>query len=376
MLVFGTRPEAIKMAPLIKVLQKDQHFITKVAVTAQHREMLDQVLELFEITPDYDLNIMKSGQTLIGITTRVLEGLSEILVEEQPDMVLVHGDTSTTFVSSLAAFYNKIAIGHVEAGLRTFDKTQPFPEEINRRLTGTMADLHFSPTPRAKGNLLAEGIKPENVYVTGNTVIDALLPMVEKDYVFTEPILNKLDFTKPILLGEAHRRENLGKPLEDIFDALLEIVDTHPEAQLVYSVHPNPLVKETARKMLGGKERIFLIDPPAYKEWVNLMARATLLLTDSGGLQEEAPAVGVPVLVLRDVTERPEGIRTGTLKLVGTDKEEIISLAHKLLTDKEAYLKMAQAPNPYGDGKACERIRDALLNYYFDLERPRDYIIN
>lgn len=361
------------MAPLVKVLEKDSRFETKVTVTAQHREILDQVLDLFNIVPDYDLNIMKKGQTLTGITTRVLEGLEAILNQEKPDIVLVHGDTTTTFASSLAAFYNQVSVGHVEAGLRTFDKWQPFPEEINRRLTGTMADLHFSPTTRAKGNLLLEGISPDSIFVTGNTVIDALLPMVEEDYVFAEPILNNLDFSKPILLGEAHRRENLGQPLEEVFQALSEIVKANPEVELVYSVHPNPLVKNTAERLLGGKDRIHLISPPPYKEWVNLMARSYLLLTDSGGLQEEAPAVGVPVLVLRDVTERPEGLRTGTLKLVGTDKEKIIKTANNLLKNKTEYEAMAKAPNPYGDGKACERIRDALLYYFHDEKRVEDY---
>ncbi len=363
------------MAPLVKVLKNDPSFEVKVAVTAQHRDMLDQVLELFEITPEYDLNIMKKGQSLAGITTRVLEGLNTIFAAEKPDIVLVHGDTTTTFAASLTAFYNQVAIGHVEAGLRTFNKAEPFPEEINRRLTGTMADLHFSPTARAKGNLLSEGVKPECVFITGNTVIDALLPQVDKNYLFTEPILQKLDFSKQIILGEAHRRENLGKPLEDIFRAMLDIVNTNENVELVYSVHPNPKVKETAQRILAGNKRIHLINPPAYKEWVNLMARSHLLLTDSGGLQEEAPALGVPVLVLREVTERPEGLRTGTLKLVGTNRKNIISQTQALLNNPSAYQLMKEAPNPYGDGKASERIKAALLFYFQGLEKPQDYIV-
>lgn len=363
------------MAPLVKVLKSDPNFAVKVAVTAQHRDMLDQVLELFDLTPEYDLNIMKQGQSLVDITTRVLEGLNDVFGTEKPDIVLVHGDTTTTFASALSAFYNQVAIGHVEAGLRTFNKAEPFPEEINRRLTGTMADLHFSPTARAKGNLLSEGVKPEHVFVTGNTVIDALIPQVDKNYLFSDPILQKLDFSKPIILGEAHRRENLGQPLEDIFQAMLDIVNTNVNVELVYSVHPNPRVKETAQRILAGHKRIHLIAPPSYKEWVNLMARSYLLLTDSGGLQEEAPSLGVPVLVLREVTERPEGLRTGTLKLVGTNRDKIISQTQALLNNSKEYQSMKEAPNPYGDGKASQRIKAALLYYFQGLEKPQDYIV-
>ncbi len=363
------------MAPLVKVLKNDPNFAVIVAVTAQHRDMLDQVLELFEITPEYDLNIMKQGQSLVDITTRVLEGLNDVFAIEKPDIVLVHGDTTTTFAAALTAFYNQVAIGHVEAGLRTFNKAEPFPEEINRRLTGTMADLHFSPTARAKGNLLLEGVKPEHVFVTGNTVIDALIPQVDKNYRFTDPVLQNLDFSKPIILGEAHRRENLGQPLEDIFQAMLDIVNTNENVELVYSVHPNPRVKETAQRILAKHKRIRLIDPPSYKEWVNLMARSYLLLTDSGGLQEEAPSLGVPVLVLREVTERPEGLRTGTLKLVGTRRDKITSQTQALLNNSKEYQSMKEAPNPYGDGKASQRIKAALLYYFQGLEKPQDYIV-
>ena len=361
MTVFGTRPEAIKMAPLALELKKYDNIESIVCVTAQHRQMLDQVLEIFGITPDYDLDIMKTRQSLIGITTRVLEGLDEVIKKEQPDIVLVHGDTSTSFVAALAAFYNQVKVGHVEAGLRTYDKYSPFPEEMNRQLTGRIADLNFSPTEQNRKNLLKENVSDDIIYITGNTVIDALKTTVRDDYKFKDECLNNLDFdNKRVIIVTAHRRENLGKPLENICNALKQIVTEYEDVELVYPVHLNPAVRETAFGILGDMDRVHLIDPLDVEELHNAMSRSFMVMTDSGGIQEEAPSLGKPVLVMRDTTERPEGIAAGTLKLVGTDEETIYKEFKTLLTNKEEYDKMSKASNPYGDGFASKRIADIL----------------
>ncbi len=373
MTVFGTRPEAIKMAPLVKELEKREEIESIVAVTAQHRQMLDQVLEIFDITPDYDLNIMKDRQTLMDITARATTGLYEVINEAKPDIVLVHGDTSTTFAGALAAFYNQTAIGHVEAGLRTYDKYSPFPEEMNRRLTGAMAELHFSPTVNNKNNLLKENIDESKIYITGNTVIDALKTTVKEDYEFHS--VTGVDFSKKVIVVTAHRRENLGEPLKNICEALRDIAtEFENEVQIVYPMHMNPLVRETATKALGGLSNVHLIEPVDVCELHNLMKRAYLVMTDSGGLQEEAPSLGKPVLVLRNETERPEAVAAGTVKIAGVDKETIKSMAKELLTDKDAYDKMAKAVNPYGDGNASKRTVDAILYHFGVIEdRPEDY---
>ena len=363
--IFGTRPEAIKMAPLVKELEKREGIDSKVCVTAQHREMLDQVLDLFDIKPDFDLNIMKSKQSLTGITNKVLEGLEEIFINEKPDMILVHGDTTTTFSGALAAFYQQIKVGHVEAGLRTFDKYFPFPEEMNRKLTGALADLHFAPTKSSKSNLLREGVKEAEIFITGNTVIDAMLHTVEEDYKFENNELNNIDFkNKKVIMITAHRRENWGEGIENICEALNRIVDENKDVELVYLVHLNPIVKDVVTKKLGNKERIHLLPPLDTKETHNLMNKCFMVMTDSGGLQEEAPHLGKPVLVLRDVTERPEAVEYGTVKLVGTNIEKIISEANQLINNKEEYLKMSKAVNPYGDGFASKRIADIIENYF------------
>ena len=365
--IFGTRPEAIKMAPLVKELEKREEIESKVCVTAQHREMLDQVLEYFEIKPDFDLNIMKSKQSLTGITNRVLEGLEEVFIKEKPDMILVHGDTTTTFAGALAAFYQQIKVGHVEAGLRTFDKYFPFPEEMNRKLTGSLADLHFAPTKGSKNNLLREGISENDIYITGNTVIDAMLHTVKEDYKFENEELNKIDYVnKKVIMITAHRRENWGEGEENICTALNKIVEDNNDVELVYLVHLNPVVKDVVHERLGGNDRIHLLPPLDTKETHNLMNKCFMVMTDSGGLQEEAPHLGKPVLVLRDVTERPEAVAYGTVKLVGTDIDKIVSEANELIQIKETYEKMSKSVNPYGDGKASERIVDAILRY-FDL---------
>jgi UDP-N-acetylglucosamine 2-epimerase (non-hydrolysing) len=372
MTIFGTRPEAIKMAPLVLELQKHNEQIESiVTVTAQHREMLDQVMNIFNITPDYDLNIMKDRQTLVGVTTRALEGLNDVMSKVKPDIVLVHGDTTTTFVASLAGFYNQIAIGHVEAGLRTWNKYSPFPEEMNRQLTGVMADLHFSPTSQAEQSLLSENKKGESIFVTGNTAIDALKTTVKDDY--QSDVLERLGDDRLILMT-AHRRENLGEPMRNMFRAIKRLVEEHEDVQVVYPVHLNPAVREVADEVLGNDPRIHLIEPLDVVDFHNFASRAYMILTDSGGVQEEAPSLGVPVLVLRDTTERPEGIEAGTLKLAGTDEENIYSLAKELLTDKDEYEKMSKASNPYGDGKASERIVEAIL-YHFNKknERPENF---
>ena len=356
--IFGTRPEAIKMAPLVRELKKHPDEIDcKVAVTAQHREMMDQVLRLFDLTPDYDLNVMQANQTLFDITVRALAGLREILQREKPDLVLVHGDTTTTFVGALAAYYLQIPVGHVEAGLRTYNKYSPFPEEINRRLTGALTDLHFSPTRQTKRNLLLEGTPAENIFVTGNTVIDALVETVKKDYTFSDPLLQGLDFTnRRLLLVTAHRRENLGQPLENICIALKELVRDYPDVEVVFPVHKNPLVRQVVEKGLGDLERVHLIEPLDYQPFANLIKNCYLILSDSGGLQEEAPALGKPVLVLRNTTERPEAVEAGAVRLVGAEREAVTAAAKRLLDDRRDYEKMANIVNPYGDGRASQRI--------------------
>ncbi len=375
LIVFGTRPEAIKMAPLALELKKYPEIESKVCVTAQHRQMLDQVLDIFGITPEYDLDIMKTRQTLVGITTRVLEGLDEVIKKERPDIVLVHGDTSTSFVAALAAFYNQVKVGHVEAGLRTYDKYSPFPEEMNRQLTGRIADLNFSPTVQNRENLLKENVNPDSIYITGNTVIDALKTTVKKDYKFSDPLLNDTDFeNKRVIVVTAHRRENLGKPLENICNALKRIVTEYEDTEIVYPVHLNPAVRETVFGILGGLDRVHLIDPLTVDELHNAMARAYMVMTDSGGIQEEAPALAKPVLVLRRETERPEAVAAGTVKIAGVDEEDIVVLAKELLDDKAVYNSMAHAANPYGDGEASRRTAEAIL-YYFGKrpERPKEF---
>lgn len=360
MAIFGTRPEAIKMAPLILELKKREMFEPIVAVTAQHREMLDQVLDLFGIIPDYDLNIMKDKQSLAQITTRVLDGLDNVMKETDPDMVLIHGDTSTTFAASLAAYYNQIAVGHVEAGLRTWNKYSPYPEEINRQLTSVIADLHFAPTAKAKQNLLDENKPEDRIYITGNTAIDALKTTIDNKY--THPLLDRLG-DKRLVLVTAHRRENVSK-MKKMFEAINRLVKKHEDIQVIYPVHLNPVVQQEADEILGKDDQIKLIPPLRVVDFHNFIARAYLILTDSGGIQEEAPFLGVPVLVLRDTTERPEGIEAGTLKLVGTDGNMIFNVANKLLTDRVAYDEMAKASNPYGDGHASRRIADAMVHYF------------
>ncbi len=361
MSIFGTRPEAIKMAPLVLELNKREEFESIVTVTAQHREMLDQVLEVFGISPDFDLNVMQKGQSLVQITNRTLVGLDEVFQKEKPDIVLVHGDTSTTFAASLAAYYNQIPIGHVEAGLRTWNKYSPYPEEMNRQLTGVMADLHFSPTEQSKKNLLNENKFVDSIFVTGNTAIDALKTTVRNDY--SHPILEELGDHRLILMT-AHRRENLGENMTHMFCAIKKLVESHDDVRVVYPVHLNPVVQKIANEILGNDDRIQLISPLDVIDFHNFAAKAYLILTDSGGVQEEAPSLGVPVLVLRDTTERPEGIEAGTLRLAGTEEDEIFRLANELLTDEELYREMSQAQNPYGDGEASRRIGDAIVDYF------------
>mgnify|MGYP001299876825 CR=1 FL=1 len=366
MTVFGTRPEAIKMAPIVLELQKHPDTIEPVvAVTAQHREMLDQVLNLFHIKPDHDLNIMAAGQTLFDITTKAMCGLDKVLTEEKPDIVLVHGDTTTTFAGALAAYYHQTTVGHVEAGLRTHNKYSPFPEEMNRRLTGCIADLNFAPTETSEQNLLAENAAPESIFVTGNTVIDALHHTVRDDFSFDDELLQHVDFAhKRVILVTTHRRENLGEPMRHVYKALKALTEEFDDVEIVFPVHKNPKVREVVNAELGGLEKVHLIDPLDYEPFANLMNKAYLILTDSGGVQEEAPALGKPVLVLRDTTERPEAVLAGTVKLIGTDRERVYAEAKKLLTDKEEYSRMAEAVNPYGDGQAARRIIHAILYHY------------
>lgn len=357
MLVFGTRPEAIKMCPLVNELKTREKIITKVCVTGQHRQMLDQVLEAFDVEPDYDLSIMKDKQTLFDITTNILNKIKEVLDIEKPDVVLVHGDTSTTFVTALACFYLQIPIGHVEAGLRTYNIYSPYPEEFNRQAVGIIAKYNFSPTELSKNNLIREGKNPDGIYVTGNTAIDALKTTVRDDYI--HPELEWASDSRLIMLT-AHRRENLGEPMHNMFRAIRRIVDETPNVKVIYPIHMNPIVRKAADDELGNDDRIHIIEPLEVLDFHNFLSRSYLILTDSGGIQEEAPSLGKPVLVMRDTTERPEGIKAGTLKLVGTDENVIYNEFKKLLTDKEEYEKMSKASNPYGDGMACKRIADIL----------------
>lgn len=375
MTVFGTRPEAIKMCPLVLELKKHEEITPVVCVTAQHRQMLDRVLELFGVKPDYDLDIMKSRQSLAGITTRVLAGMEEVLKKERPDIVLVHGDTSTSFVAALAAFYEQIRVGHVEAGLRTYDIYSPFPEEMNRQLTGRLANMHFAPTHRNYDNLIRENVHPDAIYITGNTVIDALQTTVRDDYEFRDETLRALDFkNRRVILVTAHRRENLGEPLKNICEAVKEIVLTHPDTEVVYPVHLNPAVRETVNGVLSGVKRVHLIDPLDTDELHNAIARGYMVMTDSGGIQEEAPALAKPVLVLRRETERPEAVEAGTVKIAGVDRDVIVGLAGELLDDRRAYTRMAQAANPYGDGRASKRICEALLyEFGFTHHAPNNF---
>ena len=364
--VFGTRPDAIKMAPVVKAFQESSFWKTRVVVTGQHREMLDQVLDLFSIVPDVDLSVMRHQQSLASLTSTILTGLDEAYAKLQPDLVLVHGDTTTAFVGALSAFYQGIPVGHVEAGLRSGTYDNPFPEEANRRLCGVLSHLHFAPTDTARGHLIQEGVPSERVWVTGNTVIDALLSVVSDSFQFTSPVLQALSFERPILLVTAHRRENWGAPLASICGAIQEIAAAE-DVDVVFAMHKNPAIQAVVREQLVGHERVYLMDAPGYAEFANLMHRCQLLLTDSGGLQEEAPALGKPVLVLRDTTERPEGLAAGTVRLVGSDRETIVGAVTELLRDPEAYNRMARAANPYGDGKAAERIRAILEK---DIETP------
>ena len=362
MSIFGTRPEAIKMAPLVKELEKCENIESIVCVTAQHREMLDQVLETFDIKPDYDLNIMKQGQTLGDVTTRALTGLEEVIKEARPDIVLVHGDTTTTFAGALAAFYNQVAIGHVEAGLRTDNKYSPYPEEMNRQMVDRLSDMYFAPTEISKNNLLKENIDESKIYITGNTAIDAMSTTVDKNYTHKE-----LEWIKPgerMILLTAHRRENLGEPMRHIFRAIKRIVDEFGDVKVIYPIHMNPKVREVANEVFDGDDKVKLIEPLEVFDFHNFQNKSYIILTDSGGIQEEAPSLGKPVLVLRDTTERPEGISAGTLKLVGTDEDIIYEETKRLLTDSKEYEKMSKASNPYGDGHASERIVDAIVEYF------------
>lgn len=373
--IFGTRPDAVKMAPLVKELEKHTEIETDVCVTAQHRQMLDQVLDIFKIDPHFDLNIMQDRQTLEQITSRAFLGLTELFDKSRPDIVLVHGDTTTCFASALAAFYRKIPVGHVEAGLRTFDRYSPYPEEMNRKLTGSLANLHFAPTTANKANLLNEGIGSDKIYITGNTVIDALKTTVSKDYVFQSEQLKSINLSgKRIITVTAHRRENLGEPLEQICLALNDIATGYDDVEIIYAVHLNPAVRETVFRILGSNERIHLIDPLDVQDMHNLMDRSYFIMTDSGGLQEEAPALGKPVLVLRKETERPEAVTAGTVRLAGTDREQIKELASQLLEDSIEYEHMARAVNPYGDGHASERIAEAILfEFGRSTEKPKEF---
>ncbi len=362
MSLFGTRPEAIKMAPLVKELEKRSEIESIVCVTAQHREMLDQVLDTFDITPDYDLNIMKQGQTLGDITTRALNGVEEVIREAKPDIVLVHGDTTTTFAGALAAFYNQVAIGHVEAGLRTYDKYSPWPEEMNRQMVDCMTDMYFAPTNLSKENLLKQNLPEEKIYVTGNTVIDAMKTTISEDY--SHPELDWVNEDERMILVTAHRRENLGEPMKNIFRAIRRIVDEFSDVKVIYPIHMNPIVRDTAHEIFDGCDRVRLIEPLEVFDFHNFQNKSFMVMSDSGGVQEEAPSLGKPVLVLRDTTERPEGIDAGTLKLVGTEEEAIYNEAKKLLTDKSAYDAMSKAANPYGDGLSSERIVDAIIEKF------------
>ena len=373
MSVFGTRPEAIKMCPLVKELASRPEIESLCCVTAQHRQMLDSVLEVFDLKPDWDLDIMTPRQTLSTITSKCLLGMDEAIDALKPDMILVHGDTSTTFSGALSAFYHQVPVGHVEAGLRTYDKYSPFPEEMNRKLVSAIADLYFCPTVNNRENLVKEGIA-NGLFITGNTVIDALKTTVQKDYTFTTEELNHLPYEeKKIILVTCHRRENYGEPMKHIMLALRQIAEQHEDVELVYPVHLSPVVREAVDKYLRGAPRVHLIDPLPADEMHNLMARCYMVMTDSGGLQEEAPALGKPVLVLRRETERPEAVAAGTVKLAGVVQDDIVTMAERLICDKDAYARMAHAVNPYGDGNACRRIADAILWHFGRGEKPEDY---
>ena len=362
MSVFGTRPEAIKMAPLVKALEKDERFESIVCVTAQHREMLDSVLDIFDIKPQYDLNIMAHGQTIIDISNKVLQGVEEVIRNVEPNIVLVHGDTSTTLNGALAAFYNKVPVGHVEAGLRSYDLYSPFPEEMNRKLTGCITDLHFSPTKTNESNLISEGVDKDKIHITGNTVIDALLSVVNENHKFEDETLNNIDFmNKKVVLLTTHRRENWGEPMENIFKAMIELVENNEDVEVIFPMHKNPSIRELAHKYFDKYiDKVHLIEPLEYVEFTNLMSKVYLIMTDSGGIQEEAPALGKPVMVLRTETERPEAVKAGTVRLAGIEKEAIVYIANELINNKEACKIMSQATNPYGDGKACERILNII----------------
>ncbi|MDT2671917.1 non-hydrolyzing UDP-N-acetylglucosamine 2-epimerase [Enterococcus dongliensis] len=374
MTVFGTRPEAIKMAPLVKAIEKDNRFESIVTVTAQHRQMLDQVLEVFDVKPDYDLNIMKDGQTLTDITSRVIKELDSVLVEAKPDIILVHGDTTTTFAASIAGFYRQIKIGHVEAGLRTWNKYSPFPEEMNRQVTDVLADLYFAPTAQSKQNLLVENHDESKIFITGNTAIDAMKYTVRADY--KNEILDELS-DKKIILVTMHRRENLGEPMRNVFHAMNRLIEKYNNIAIVFPIHKNPKVRELAKNTLIKSDRIRLIEPLDVVDFQNIANKSHLIMSDSGGVQEEAPSLGVPVLVLRDTTERPEGIEAGTLKLVGTDEEVVFKETSLLLDNEENYHAMSKASNPYGDGEASKRILDSIafsLNIDYKTARPKDFI--
>ena len=373
MMVFGTRPEAIKMAPLVLKLKADERFDEVTVVTAQHREMLDQVLEIFNIKPDYDFNIMKKNQSLEGITSKVMLKLADVITKEQPDIVLVHGDTTTSFAASLASFYQQRPIGHVEAGLRTWNKYSPFPEEMNRQMTDDLADIYFAPTKLSKENLLSEHHQADNIFITGNTAIDALQETVKDDY--HHKVLDLIEPNHKVILVTMHRRENQGEPMRRVFKVMKEVVDSHDDVEIIYPVHMSPKVQEVAHEILGNDPRIHLIAPLDVVDFHNLAKRSYFIMTDSGGVQEEAPALNKPVLVLRDTTERPEGVKAGTLKLVGTQVDDVRAAMLQLLEDKSAYDKMANAKNPYGDGHASDRIMDAIAYYFSDKkgQRPKDF---
>ena len=369
MSVFGTRPEAIKMAPLVKALEKDERFESIVCVTAQHREMLDSVLEIFDIKPQYDLNIMAHGQTIIDISNKVLKGVDEVIKKVEPDIVLVHGDTSTTLNGALAAFYNKVPVGHVEAGLRSYDIYSPFPEEMNRKLTGGITELHFAPTKTNQSNLLLEGINKQKIHVTGNTVIDALLSVVNENHKFEDEALNNIDFNnEKVILLTTHRRENWGQPMENIFKAMIELIDNNEDVEIIFPMHKNPSIRELAHRYFDKYvDKVHLIEPLEYVEFTNLMSKVYLIMTDSGGIQEEAPALGKPVMVLRTETERPEAVEAGTVILAGIKKEIIVNIADELINNEKSYKAMTQATNPYGDGKACERILNIIAENFMNM---------
>ena len=370
MTIFGTRPEAIKMAPLVKALEKDERFESIVCVTAQHREMLDSVLEIFDIKPQYDLNIMAHGQTIIDISNKVLKGVDEVIKKVEPDIVLVHGDTSTTLNGALAAFYNKVPVGHVEAGLRSYDIYSPFPEEMNRKLTGGITELHFAPTKTNQSNLILEGINKQKIHVTGNTVIDALLSVVNENHKFEDEILNNIDFNnKKVILLTTHRRENWGQPMENIFKAMIELIENNEDVEIIFPMHKNPSIRELAHRYFDKYiEKVHLIEPLEYVEFTNLMSKVYLIMTDSGGIQEEAPALGKPVMVLRTETERPEAVEAGTVILAGVKKEIIVNIADELINNEKSYKAMTQATNPYGDGKACKRILNIIEDNFMNMK--------